>query len=521
MDLEILEALALSDDRTAAREHLLPGSEDRDYFSALHAQHRGDLEDAQRIIDAWPERHGSNQSYRRLQLRQLMYRVVREPDRSTDDLRDWLGVSHWHEAEVSAIDPSRPTRLLPGQFNGAELLQRGLEYSSNLSQVTDEGLYELLGTNLDAAQRRSLLQRIDHTSHPALVTLIVADLDRRANQFGQLKIHDQLTLDQLHELAQAMPELRTQARWIEAVVIRMRPIGTVDLAVDRDAREAYCKELWAFVKDLGPAAVSLKAHVLGHLLDVLRRRDFVDDVLFTEYLKLPRTDGWAIKHANLPSDAYVVWQDYGRVTGLLLAPNEDLLVRDLLERRLANARVFAPYLEAAWFDAVMAEAQLLTGTGDVESATRALGPAKAAEIRERVELAWSLHDKTSFAADEPVAFDVDIKYVPELVVKVFRIDPLAYFQHQKKEVAVDLDLDGLAASHELVLQYTEPPVRRVRRRIELPMCTRPGVYVIDLIGNGMSSRALVHKGRLRYATRMGAAGTVVTVLDYRANPLPG
>ncbi|MFT3695448.1 MAG: hypothetical protein QM831_20100 [Kofleriaceae bacterium] len=521
MDLEILEALALSDDRNAARETLLPGSEDRDYYTALHAQHRGALDEADRIIDVWPNRHGNNGNYRRLKLRQLMYRVVRDPNAAADEMRDWLGVQHWHEPEARTVDPTRPTRLLPGQWNGAELLVRARDYSSDLGQVTYEGLYELLGMELGSAQRRALLQKIDHTTHPALIGLVVADLDKRPAQFGQLRIHGQLTLDQLHELAKQMPEIRTQARWIEFVVMRMRPIGTVDLGVDRDARETYLGELWSFVKGLGAGASSLKAHVLAHLLDALRRRDFVDDVLFAQYLELPRNTHYAITHKNLPSDSYVQALDYSNVTGLGAAPNEEALIKDLLERRLANAQQFARYLEASWFDTVIAEAQLLSGSGDSESATRTLGPARAAEIRERVELAWSLHDKIQFAADEPVVLDVEVKHVPELVVKVFRIDPLAYFAHMKNPVGIDLDLDGLAASHEIVLKYAEPPVRRVRRRIELPMCARPGVYVIDLIGNGMSSRALIHKGRLRYATRVGAAGTVVSVLDEQARPLPG
>ena len=59
MDLEILEALALSEDRTAARATLLPGSEDHDYFTCLHAQHRGALDEAQQIITTWPDRHGA------------------------------------------------------------------------------------------------------------------------------------------------------------------------------------------------------------------------------------------------------------------------------------------------------------------------------------------------------------------------------------------------------------------------------------------------------------------------------
>jgi hypothetical protein len=293
MDLEILEALALSDDRSAALTQLLPGSEDHDYFRCIHAQQRGDLDEADRIIAGWPDRHGTHSRYRTLTLRQLMYRVVREPERAADDLRDRLGVSHWHEAEVAAIDPSRPARLAPGAFDGKALLARGVESSSDLSQVTDEGLYELLATELDHTRRHVLLDRLHHTPAKQLPALVAADLHARSQQFGSSRIHGELTLDQLTEVARQRRELQTDRAWIEAVVRRMRPPAPVDLALDRDAREAYLVELWAFVAKLPPASNSLKAHVLWHLLDAQRRRDAAPDrALLTAFLQLrapPRT----------------------------------------------------------------------------------------------------------------------------------------------------------------------------------------------------------------------------------------
>src|SRR4029077_16031894 len=79
MDLEILEALALSDDRSAALAQLLPGSEDHDYYRALAAQHRGALDEADAVLAAWPDRHGHGPRYDRLRLRQLLHRVTAAP----------------------------------------------------------------------------------------------------------------------------------------------------------------------------------------------------------------------------------------------------------------------------------------------------------------------------------------------------------------------------------------------------------------------------------------------------------
>ncbi len=522
MDLEILEALALSTDRPAALAQLLPGSEDHDYFTGLHAQQRGALDEAQRIIDAWPERHGRDQRLERLEVRQLMYRVMRDPNSAADELRDRLGVSHDHEAEVAEIDPTRPTRLAPGMFDPAALLRRAVEYSSDLSQVTDEGLYELFEEKLDSTRRNALLRRIHHTPAPQLAQLIVADLEVRGNLFSNAQIHQELTLTQLREIAEQREELLTVRAWIDAVIRRMRPLSEIELALDLQAREAYLVEIWHFVATLPPASNNLKAHVLWHLLDAHRRRDAaVDPALFEELLRLPRNSIWTITRATRDEEVVSGSADFTNVTGLPTSGSDEELVRDLLRRDLANADRYAQWLDRDWFEGVVAEARLLAGIGDSERATRTLGPARAAEVRERIELAWCLHNPTRFDSVASVALDVDVKNVPELVVKVFRVDPLAYFQHQKKEVGTDLDLDGLAASHEIAMRLTEPPVRRVRRRIDLPMCAPAGTYVVDLIGNGISSRAVIHKGRLRHVARTGAAGTVIAVLDETGALLPG
>ncbi|CAN5150178.1 hypothetical protein BH11MYX1_BH11MYX1_34860 [soil metagenome] len=522
MDLEVLEALAFSNDRPRVLAQLLPGSEDHDYFTCLRAQHQGAFAEAQGIIDAWPERHSQDAKLRRLELRQLMYRVMQDPDSAADALRDRLGVSHDHEAEVAEVDPTRPTRLAPGAFDPNELLRRASDYSSDLSQVTDEGLYELLSHTLDSTRRNRLLARLHHTPAPELATLVAADLEVRGNQFGTLQIHHELTLTQLREVAERHEELLTVRAWIEAVIRRMRPPNDLDLALDRTAREAYLVEIWHFVATLPPASDNLKGHVLWHLLDAWRRRDApVDPALFEQFLQLPRQARWVAQHDHDSTGTFVQAEDFSRVTGLWLAGDDEELVRDLLLRSLPDANRYAPWLDRSWFEGEIAEATLTAGIGDREAATRRLDPARAAALRDRIELVWCLHNPTSFGSTEPVVLEVDVKNVPELVVKVFRVDPLAYFQHQRKEVGTDLDLDGLAASHELVMRYTEPPVRKVRRRIELPMCAPAGTYVVDLIGNGISSRAVIHKGRLRHVGRTGAAGTVIAVLDEAGALLPG
>ena len=76
-----------------------------------------------------------------------------------------------------------------------------------------------------------------------------------------------------------------------------------------------------------------------------------------------------------------------------------------------------------------------------------------------------------------------------------------------------INLDGLVASSERRVEYKEPNERRVARTFEVPEIKGRGAYVVELIGNGKSSRALVQKGRLGILQDVTAAGQEFTVLD--------
>src|SRR3954470_16131826 len=177
MDLELLEALALSGDRSAALAQLLPGSEDHDYYRALHAQHRGALDEAEAVLRSWPERHGRTPGYDRLRARQLLYQITASPPQAVDQVRDWLRVSHRHaaDAEGSAENPGadaappRPSRLADGAFDPVALLRQAAEADASLAQVTDEGISELVEWQLEPARRRVLLGRLGHTPQAELV----------------------------------------------------------------------------------------------------------------------------------------------------------------------------------------------------------------------------------------------------------------------------------------------------------------------------------------------------------------
>ena len=526
MDLEQLEALALSDDRPAALAELLPGTAEHDYWRGVHHQHRGELDPVDAILSGWHKRHGHTDAlHARLARRQLLLRAGVDLRRHADKLRFEAGVRLDDEAEAVAAAQRSPTRLDPALLDEAALVRDARERSADLSYVTDWALADLVAAKLDAPTRHSLLQKLRRANVPGTVALIAADLgERNSRGFGSLPIHNLLTREQLGELAGLRPELRKAPAWVTAVLARLRPPAHVDWQHDPAARAAYLLDLWTFVEPLAPSFNALKSQILFHILDHDRRHGRLDRARFLQYLALPRRVAYGRNDRldKIPNDQQVQpGVDAAVGTGLPAIGDDEPLVRAYLEVLLLteDGEAFSEYLRADWLAELLAVTRLLAGAAGADRFASILGQAKLAALRERVDLDLTVRNPTRVPADAAITLEVDVKNVPSLVIKTFRIDAVAHYLARRAEVDTTIDLDGMVASHEQTITSDLPAIRRTRLRIPLPACARPGTYVVELIGNGKSSRALIRKGALRHTVRVGVAGPTVRVLDEHQRPV--
>jgi hypothetical protein len=525
MDIEQLEAFALGD-RAAALAQLVPGSEDHDYYRCLWLEQQGQLAQVQALLDEWPARHGHGERYSRLRARQLLRAAATLDPHALRDLALETGASLDHQPEQGDERERHPTALDPALLDETALVERAWRDRPDLSTLTEVGLWTLLTRPLDPTRRRLLLERLPHAGHPAVLDAIAADLTRPDSKgFGSLAIHATLTRDQLDELARRFPTLSASPWWVDAQVRRMRPAPHVDWDGDPEVRAGYVEALWQFCAGLAPVFNSLRAHVSWHRLDLARRQGRYDRALLVEHLRLPRRAGFAAEglRRGLRDEALVdPGRDFAPLTGLARPGDDEELITDYLMHLLVDddGADLVSYLDSAWLTGVLATARLLVGR-EPERWAHVLGPARAAALRDRIELAWTLDNPERLGADDPVTLALHVKNVPTLVVKVFRVDALAYFLARGEEVTTAIDLDGLAGSDEQVVTFGHGPMRRIRHELSLPACAAPGTYVVEAIGAGVSSRAVLRKGSAWALSRASAAGAVLTIVDERGALIAG
>ncbi len=522
-EIGYIETFSLAGDRNAALKELVPGTDDYYYFHALQAQNTGQRERVREVIDRWVrERNGQVvEGARELLNRQTLLDYDQEPQKTLQYLREQLDLHFDQARKTGEHRSSAPTKLDGAILSPQTLLQRALAAQpSNLEQIEEAGLELVAGQPITGDQRRHLLARLQRPDYPGLVDLIRDDLKFRDSRgFGSLEIHKRLTLAQLNELLRQDDGLRNQVSFRDTYLARLAPENEVDLETDTAARGAYLDRLWAFVGTLNPAHNSLKAHVLYHRLRLDLKQGVYNHDRFLDYLKLPRNVPYLPQamHDQLPRQDHLAQLD--QQYGLGAFPpigNEEPLVREFLLhffQAAPNYSEFTPWVRDDFLKPVFAEAKIVNGIGDPQQWAPLLSPEEYRRLKERVDIEFAPGNPEVIGPDAAVQLTAFVKNMPVLLVKVYEINTFNYYRETGRPLNLALNLDGLVASSERRLEYREAPERRVARVFEFPELKGRGAYVVELIGNGKSSRALVQKGRLGVLQQVTAAGHEFIVLD--------
>lgn len=519
-EIGFIEDFALAADRAVPLKSLVPGTEDFYYFHCLHAQQTEQFDKVEPLVTQWVQRMGQTPRVYEILARQALLTYDKNPQKTLEFLRNKLGVTFGHQKEQLGVEPNLPTALAPRLIARQTLLPRAFQHP-NTDGFEDSALDWLINENLDGDRRRHLLSRLQRPDYAGLAKLILDDFKHpNSGGFGQFNIHRLLTKAQLDELQKQEPGLINNQHWVTASLIRLQPGPDDDWQHDKRVMTEYLDRLIAFNNTLPPVQNSLKAQTLYHRLWLDRSLGKFDKEWFLAYLKLPRPVGYLSKamaespaRKQFPADLNVDLRP-----GTLLPPvgNDEPLVRSYLQHFLldaANPKEFEPYINDVYLKHLFAETKILNGLGEPEQWAALLPAELFQQLKQRVEIDFAPTNRTTFAADEQVTLDLHVKNVGSLIVKVFEINTKNFYRQQLREVDTDVNLDGLVANLESTHAYNDTPYRRVRRRFEFPELQKPGVYVVDFIGNGRSSRALIRKGKLKFLVRTGTAGQVFTVLD--------
>lgn len=515
------EDFALAQDRAAEIVKLIPGTPDWYYYRCLEREQAGDLDAIPAILAAWVERHGRDERVAVIENRLALLHFSARPDFTWRYLQKTLSLDFAARQELPGARSELPTVLDQDLIARARLAQRALElHPRSLDGFHGGYLPRLLTADIEIGLLRQLLDRLDRSDLPGVVELVLRELDDpKSRGFGSLRLHGQLLLDQLDTLAARRPELLRVESFIGAYLARLAPGADEDATSDPVVREAWFDRLETFTRGLGATQNSLKAQVLNGRLRHEFEQGRFDKARFLDYIRLPRRGSYvnADYLRRVRNIAELVDVSRSFVPELPQVGDDEALVRAGFERIFATedtVEPYAPFIDKRWLERCLAETRILAGTGDVERWNSLLDdPGYFENLRERVEIDFAPTSKRFYAPADPVRLEVAVKNVATLLVKIYEIDALSFYAANGREIGADLEVEGLMPTGEKTLEFADGPFVRRLRQIDLPELDRPGTWIVELIGNGLSSRAVIRKGNLDHHVRSSAAGQVFRVFD--------
>ena len=525
-DTNLLEEFVRSPDREVVLKKLVPGTQEYYFLHCLHYQNTQELDKVDATLAAWEKRFNNKSTqWQQIQHRQMLLKYSDDPQTTLDYLKRELQLNFNHQREIPTAEQKLPTKLDPKLIDTDTLLEQQLD--SSLNRITSQGLRLLAGRKLTDRQRRALLKRLDRPDFPGLVGLIDSELKAKgAVRFGGLPIHQQLTLQQLDELLTVRPKLDREPYFVNIYLSKLRPSEDVNWVTDREQRREYLNRLRAFTEKLSANFNSLKANVLFQILQLNLKEEKFDKELFLAYLKLPRRMTYVnqeyLKTIRSKSHFVKLKSDYSQFIQMPPIRDDNSVIESHLRHFLKDApdyEAFAAYLDDQYLKRQFATTKILAGAGDVEKWSSMLSPSQYKALLERVDIDFVPSNPEFFDADAPVSLELDLKNTNKLIVKVFEINTLNFYKKYKSEIDTDINLDGLTANYEQTYSYDAAPAIRSRKKFEFPELKDRGVYVIDFIAGGKSSRALVRKGRLQLLNQVTAAGHALTILNSNLDQL--
>lgn len=538
-DLAFAEAYAFSTNRAALIETFRPGTEAWYFLSVLNAENEGRLDKAEKLLDRWkgdiwsakgnpfsPDVFGR---YEQLRNRLRLLRADGSNVWSDPGIQDTLGMRPGQDYRDREVAPNTfPAALDPKAVSFASFWERG--HGNNLTDRFRTVPYAAPG--LPDFHAPSIFSfPAEAADAPGVFEEIVRQL-KNPNQplfpasSGVLRGLPLSRLEALQKEFAGTPRDISGDRGFAELVLRKLAPGAADDPNDPAVRRAWLDRILAFSLTLKPALSEIKALALANRIRLdLETGVLPDKGLFLEYLATPRASGLA--NAVLFKAPGGRWWNQARPTlsgsfqgaadVLRPVPDDAPLVREALvafRRAGSDLSEFAEWVEGKELDRVRTETDLLAGKPAAELRSEVFTEDEFKAIQNRSELRWSPANPRVFAADGAVSLSIGVKNVPSMRLAVYDLDAFAACREENGEVGADIDLDGCVPTAERTLDYSAfAPARLHEETLALPELARPGLYVVECSGSGISSRALVRKGRIRIVHEPCASGELFQVLD--------
>jgi len=525
-DVEFLENYCLAVDRLKAVDKVFDDDTvDYWYYSLLSCQVGGDEEK----LALWQEQAEKTEFVDTVELQRIFFRQhmidygpenAKEVSEYLQDIMEDVKFDHERDPTVGEQEvQDYPCTL---QISTEELLteqfKKVQDGEASIQDLFTAAAGDFLSQqqNLTSEQIGEFLDLMENEAPDIsyLLSLLQKDLQAGNVSFGERKIYQKLTREKMQLLATKMPELLNNDGFLIHFCRKLRPIADSNIKDDRKKLGSYLKDLHQFADKFGNNHASLKGLITYNYLKFVEEEGQVlPKTLVKNYLRIPRKRNIYCPSKSLPQADKNKAFDFTFTCELL--PELDAIIDEepLIRRAVAlyflggdKTKPWDDVMDQSYSLPLWAETMLVEGKGNekftaaqIETVEKFGGAGAYRKLRDRVDLDLAPKNKQFFNVDDEVELVFFTKNNSAIEVAIYDINAKNYYKRMLNEIPLDINLSGSSPIGRYSLDIEEPPIRRLCKKQKLPQLKgRRGVFLIEFIGNGVSARALVRKGQLRY-----------------------
>jgi len=544
--IEDLEGYLFAEDRQAFLDKLVEGSQSFMFFSLLHKINSSSTissqvyERARDFKNYYPSTP-STMIYLRTLLERFDDPALTEPQKNSiiEELRVqylYFQFNYSKPADITTSTLSSDKTQIPSTLNPQlvtlnDKLNDVYQNVYSFSQISPLA-YTRLDTKKIAEADVQILERFLNGADPAdfedFPQLIISLIQKKKTGIEYASsFYDKLTREQLHTLGLLEPAYHRESQYVQTLCKKefdARSLQDIGADLPKPEKREQMWELYQWAKKAKFPFPSLISSVLYEILQLDLEMNKFDKELFIEYLASPKNNYSYMTKKYLN----VLHQKHPQERSLAFGSERIAqveLFKAYLEEFFKTAKdtdPFTQYLESTYLNDIFYSTKLMLGeTLDVN---QVLTPGQLKSLAESKEITICKYNKEFYKGSDPVALDIRIKNIPSLMIKVFEFKPENYYLKAKTQLDGSINLDGLVAAEEFNIDFNkEPPIKRFIHRLSLDSVSKKkqGIFIVDMIGNGLSSRAVIRKGKLTFIEQQTVAGQAFTLIDDETNICKG
>ena len=337
---------------------------------------------------------------------------------------------------------------------------------------------------------------------------------------------EELTLQQLKQLGSLNPDLYKEIHYVGELFIKEFNIELEENELSYEKKsEKIIKllKIYEWSKKLPHKFNDLTVQLLYEILVIGIEINHYDFELFIEFLRNPKekfafcnsSHEKLIKlNKNKTDEKY--WEKILNFDAKMSFKSNSLIEYYLIDYFKVNKKIepFDEFLKSDYLIELLNKVRLYEGE-NISNINEIFNTVTLKKLQNERVITICHFNKDYFHNKDEVILYVELKNIPTLTLKIFEISTENYYLKKNQEINANINIDGFIANEEISYDFQEPPQKKVIKEFKFDQISKKkqGIFIIEFLGFGVSSRALIKKGNLTLIEKISLAGQQFTILD--------